>query len=191
MILIILMMKKIHHDHFRLLFEFFRRLVRRVSLKRDGKLDCKPHLSSSWLWKVYRAGKPVSRERMEYLPTSGSSLQVSVARDAVPAFASRFPRALDLAWKFRKMRRAVRASVVHRAPAWLSRWDTYLTLTASPSKEVRKAIFRHRSDVLQIAAIYFATSNISAHRVLGARNFHFALSRRYIIYRINQLINHF
>lgn len=33
----------------------------------------------------------------------------------------------------------------------------YLTFTAPPSREVRKAILRHRSDVLQIAAIYSAT----------------------------------
>jgi len=33
----------------------------------------------------------------------------------------------------------------------------YLTFTTPPSREVRKAILRHRSDVLQIAAIYSAT----------------------------------
>jgi len=35
----------------------------------------------------------------------------------------------------------------------------YLTFTAPSSEEVRKAILRHRTDVLQIAAIYFATKS--------------------------------
>lgn len=84
------------------------------------------------------------------------------------------PRVLWSSWKFRKMRRTVRASVVYSR---VTKPMRYLTFTASPSKEVRKAILRHRSDVLQIAAIYFATSR---HRVLGAQNFHFVLSRWYI-----------
>jgi len=56
----------------------------------------------------------------------------------------------------------------------------YLTFTAPPSKEVRKAILRHRTDVLQIAAIYFATSR---HRIWERGTF--VLFYRANIYKIN------
>jgi len=61
----------------------------------------------------------------------------------------------------------------------------YLTFTALPSGEVRKAILRHRSDVLQIAAIYSATREKHLTAVGGARNFCCVL---YVnVYAINQL----